>query len=33
MQINITGFMEHKAPVFMKELWRILLSAQEGVGV
>ncbi|OLY83078.1 Serine/arginine repetitive matrix protein 1 [Smittium mucronatum] len=30
MQINLTGFLEHKAAGFMAELWQILLSAQRG---
>ncbi|KAI9299092.1 PWI domain-containing protein [Neoconidiobolus thromboides FSU 785] len=28
-QINITGFLEQNAATFMKELWELLLSAQE----
>lgn len=28
MQINLTGFLEQNAAVFMKELWQHLLSAQ-----
>jgi hypothetical protein len=32
MQINLTGFLEAKAPQFMKELWNLLLSAQDSVG-
>lgn len=28
MQINLTGFLEQNAAVFMKELWQLLLSAQ-----
>ena len=32
MQINITGFLEKKTPEFMKDLWTMLLSAQEGTG-
>ena len=27
MQINLTGFLQDKAPQFMLELWRLLLSA------
>lgn len=34
MQINLTGFLESKAPEFMLALWKLLLSAQESpVGV
>lgn len=29
LQINITGFLEDKAPVFVQELWSLLLSAAE----
>lgn len=29
MQINLTGFLESKAPEFMLALWNLLLSAQE----
>jgi serine/arginine repetitive matrix protein 1 len=33
MQINITGFLNGKnARVFMKELWELLLSAQDNIG-
>lgn len=33
MQINITGFLNGKnARVFMKELWELLLSAQNNIG-
>ncbi|CAG8467853.1 4565_t:CDS:10 [Ambispora leptoticha] len=32
MQINLTGFLEKNAPIFVAELWKLLLSAQEGVG-
>lgn len=33
MQINITGFLQSKnAREFMKELWSLLLSAQENIG-
>lgn len=33
MQINITGFLQSKnAREFMKELWTLLLSAQENIG-
>lgn len=33
MQINITGFLQAKnAREFMKELWTLLLSAQENIG-
>ena len=28
MQINLTGFLEANAAVFMKELWKLLISAQ-----
>jgi serine/arginine repetitive matrix protein 1 len=28
MQMMLTGFLEKKTPDFMKELWRLLLSAQ-----
>lgn len=28
MQLNLTGFMEKKTPVFMNQLWNMLLSAQ-----
>lgn len=27
MQINLTGFLQDKAPIFMLELWRLLISA------
>ncbi|CAG8480135.1 4801_t:CDS:2 [Funneliformis caledonium] len=30
MQINLTGFLETDAPIFVTELWQLLLSAQEG---
>ncbi|RGB40561.1 PWI domain-containing protein, partial [Rhizophagus diaphanus] len=30
MQINLTGFLEKNAPIFVTELWKLLLSAQEG---
>lgn len=34
MQINLTGFLESKAPEFMLSLWLLLLSAQKSaVGV
>eukprot|EP00440_Ansanella_granifera_P057958 gb/GFBE01062828.1/.p1 GENE.gb/GFBE01062828.1/~~gb/GFBE01062828.1/.p1 ORF type:complete len:284 (+),score=60.52 gb/GFBE01062828.1/:1-852(+) len=34
LQVNLTGFMERKAPLFCSELWKHLLSAQESpVGV
>lgn len=32
MQVLLTGFLEDKTPLFMKELWRLLLSAQESLG-
>lgn len=32
MQINLTGFLESNAKVFVKELWNLLLSAQNSVG-
>ncbi|KAG1440369.1 hypothetical protein G6F56_011952 [Rhizopus delemar] len=32
MQINLTGFLESNAKVFVKELWILLLSAQNSVG-
>ena len=32
MQVNLTGFLEEKAPIFMEELWNLLLSAQESLG-
>lgn len=33
MQINITGFLQSKnAREFMKELWSLLVSAQENIG-
>ncbi|CAO3666615.1 hypothetical protein G6F70_003266 [Rhizopus microsporus] len=32
MQINLTGFLENNAKVFVKELWNLLLSAQNSVG-
>lgn len=33
MQINITGFLQSKnAREFMKELWTLLISAQENIG-
>ena len=33
MQINITGFLQAKnAREFMKELWELLVSAQENIG-
>ena len=31
LQISITGFLETKAPEFTKELWILLLSAQENI--
>merc|ERR1719380_424702 len=34
LQLNLQGFLARKAPKFMKELWEMLLSAQESpVGV
>lgn len=33
-QISLTGFLEKSAPIFMKELWEMLISAQESpVGI
>ncbi|KAI8979145.1 PWI domain-containing protein [Mycotypha africana] len=32
MQINLTGFLESKTKIFIKELWNLLLSAQNSVG-
>ena len=32
MQIALTGFLENKSLPFMKELWGLLLSAQDSVG-
>ncbi|RKP24452.1 PWI domain-containing protein [Syncephalis pseudoplumigaleata] len=32
IQIDLTGFLEDKAPQFVTELWDMLLSAQENVG-
>lgn len=32
MQISLTGFLEKNARIFMAELWRLLMSAQESVG-
>ncbi|KAI9138250.1 PWI domain-containing protein [Paraphysoderma sedebokerense] len=32
MQINLTGFLENNTASFVKELWNLLLSAQETVG-
>ncbi|CAG8513465.1 9426_t:CDS:2 [Paraglomus occultum] len=32
MQINLTGFLEKNAAAFVTELWKLLLSAQDGVG-
>ncbi|CAO1612624.1 unnamed protein product [Parajaminaea phylloscopi] len=32
LQVSITGFLESSTPVFMAELWTLLLSAQESVG-
>ncbi|CAG8642269.1 15837_t:CDS:2 [Acaulospora morrowiae] len=29
MQINLTGFLEKNAPIFVTELWNLLLSAQD----
>ncbi len=29
MQVNLTGFMHKNAKVFMKELWELLISAQQ----
>jgi len=28
MQLYLTGFLEKKTPVFMKDLWALLISAQ-----
>jgi hypothetical protein len=33
MQVNLTGFFERKTPEFMRQLWTMLLSAQESVGM
>ncbi|KAI8055500.1 PWI domain-containing protein [Syncephalis plumigaleata] len=33
IQIDLTGFLEDKAPQFVVELWELLLSAQENVAV
>jgi len=32
MQLNLTGFLEAHSPEFMKELWKLLLSAQISMG-
>ncbi|WFD35002.1 hypothetical protein MCUN1_001848 [Malassezia cuniculi] len=32
MQISLTGFLEKNARIFMAELWRLLLDAQDSVG-
>ncbi|KAJ2307857.1 hypothetical protein IWW54_004251 [Coemansia sp. RSA 2705] len=32
MQVNLTGFLEQKAPEFMHSLWTVLLEAQKGEG-
>ncbi len=32
MQVNLTGFLEDKAPKFMNELWKMLASAQDSIG-
>ncbi len=32
MQINLTGFLEQNAAVFMKELWNLLLVSQRSEG-
>lgn len=32
MQIALTGFLEKKTAKFMEDLWKLLLSAMEGVG-
>lgn len=32
MQINLTGFLESKTKLFITELWKLLLSAQNSVG-
>ena len=32
VQINLTGFMESNTPVFMGELWAMLVSAQGNLG-
>ena len=29
MQLYLTGFLEHNTPTFMKDLWALLISAQE----
>jgi serine/arginine repetitive matrix protein 1 len=31
IQINITGFLESKTKIFMKELWSLLISAQNNI--
>jgi serine/arginine repetitive matrix protein 1 len=32
MQINLTGFLEKNTPIFMLDLWKLLLSAQVSMG-
>jgi serine/arginine repetitive matrix protein 1 len=32
MQISLTGFLESKSAPFCKELWKLLISAQESPG-
>eukprot|EP01103_Thecamoeba_quadrilineata_P011712 TRINITY_DN284_c0_g1_i2.p1 TRINITY_DN284_c0_g1~~TRINITY_DN284_c0_g1_i2.p1 ORF type:complete len:196 (-),score=38.36 TRINITY_DN284_c0_g1_i2:807-1394(-) len=32
LQINITGFLDQKAGAFMRDLWNLLLSAQDSIG-
>ncbi|KAJ1975269.1 hypothetical protein H4R33_006682 [Dimargaris cristalligena] len=32
MQINLTGFLSRKAPVFVLDLWKLLISAQNSLG-
>lgn len=32
VQINLTGFLESSTPVFMSELWEMLVSAQSNIG-
>ncbi len=31
LQVNLTGFLEAKTPDFVKELWTLLLSAQDNI--
>lgn len=32
LQVNLTGFLSEKTPKFVRELWKLLLSAQETTG-